>query len=109
VPEQSGRSKSVVVTAQELWELVVAYFKQETVEPLKNLRRFVAYGVAGAFCLGIGLVLVVLGGLRALQTETDRHLTGHLTWVPYAIALVFCVIVMVLAVTAATRKKGSRP
>ncbi|MCU1460629.1 MAG: hypothetical protein JWO37_704 [Acidimicrobiales bacterium] len=109
MPEPSGQSKSVVVTAQELWELVVAYFKQETVAPIKSLGRFVAWGVAGSFLLGLGLVLVVLGGLRALQTETDHHFTGHLTWAPYAIALVFCGLVAGLAVARATRKKGSRP
>ena len=109
MPEPSGQSKSVVVTAQELWELVVAYFKQETVEPVKSLGRFVGWGLAGSFFWGIGLVLIVLGGLRALQTETDQHFTGHLTWVPYAIALVFCGLIAALAVARATRKKGSRP
>jgi ABC-type Mn2+/Zn2+ transport system permease subunit len=102
-------SKSPVATLQELVQLVVAYFKQETVEPVKGLARFVAAGVAGSFLLGIGLVLIVVGGLRALQTETDNHLTGHLSWVPYAIALVFCALVAAIAVKRATRKKGSRP
>jgi hypothetical protein len=109
VPEPTEQTKSLAVLVQELWQLVVAYFKQETVEPIKNLGRFVAFGIAGSFMLGIGLVLVVLGGLRALQTETKGHLGGHLTWAPYAIALAFCLLVAGMAVRRATRKKGSRP
>ena len=76
---------------------------------IKALGRFVGFGVAGSLMLGVGIVLIVLGGLRALQTETDRHLTGHLSWLPYGIALVFCGLVASLAIMRATRKKGTRP
>jgi len=109
VPESTEPGTSLPVTLQELWQLVVAYFKQETVEPVKALGRFVGFGVAGSLMLGVGIVLIVLGGLRALQTETDRHLTGHLSWLPYGIALVFCGLVASLAIMRATRKKGTRP
>lgn len=102
-------TKSPVATVQELVQLVIAYVKQETIEPIKGLARFVAAGVAGSLLLGVGLVLLVVGGLRALQTETNDHLTGHLTWVPYAAALVFCGAVALLSVRRATRKKGARP
>ena len=69
----------------ELRELLVAYFKQETVVPLKQLGRYVAYGLIGALLLGLGVVFLGVAGLRALQTETDTALTGSWSWAPYAI------------------------
>ena len=38
----------------ELATLVVAYAKQETVDPLKRLVRFVVWGVAGALLVAVG-------------------------------------------------------
>jgi len=43
--EQTAPLPQVV---RELWELVVAYFKQETVIPLKQLGRYIAFGLLGA-------------------------------------------------------------
>ena len=71
--------------ATELWELVVAYFKQETVTPLKQLGRYVAFGTAGALLLGVGVVFLSMSGLRALQTETGDTFTGDWSWLPYLI------------------------
>lgn len=77
--------KPLPQVASELWELVVAYFKQETLDPLKQLGRYVAFGVIGAFLLGSGVVYVSMSGLRALQTETGDTFAGDWTWVPYLI------------------------
>ncbi len=71
----------------ELRELLVAYFKQETVVPLKQLGHYVAFGVVGAVLLGLGVVFLGVAGLRALQTETDTALTGNWSWAPYAIVV----------------------
>ncbi|HEX7521142.1 MAG TPA: hypothetical protein VF441_03685, partial [Acidimicrobiia bacterium] len=60
----------------ELWELVVAYFKQETVVPLQKLGRYLGLGVAGSLLLGLGVVFLGMSGLRALQTETGDTFTG---------------------------------
>lgn len=92
----------------ELWELVVAYLKQETVVPLKRLGRYVAWGLAGALLLGIGVVMVAVGALRALQTETGDTFTGNASWAPYAI--VFAGLVVGAGITwqarGARRSKG---
>jgi Putative Actinobacterial Holin-X, holin superfamily III len=98
--------KSLPTHIDELRQLVVDYAKQETVEPLKGLARFVAFGVAGSLALGIGLVLLAVAGLRALQTETGGHLTGSLTWLPYAIVLAGTLLVIALA--ASRIGKGRR-
>ena len=71
----------------ELWDLVRAYAQQETIEPIKGLGRYAAMGIAGSLLLAIGLVLLLLAGLRALQTETGDVFAEHLSWVPYLITL----------------------
>jgi len=90
----------------DLWQLIVAYAKQETVEPLKGIGRFVGIGIVGAILTSVGLVTLTIAGLRALQGETGDSLTGNWTWVPYAVVLV---VVLAVAGFAATRigKKGS--
>lgn len=92
--------KGIPMLATELWELVVAYVKQETIVPIKGLGRFLALGVAGSAVLSLGLVLLVLCLLRVLQTETDTTFTGNLSWAPYAITLVACAFVAGLAARA---------
>ncbi|HEY3722732.1 MAG TPA: phage holin family protein [Acidimicrobiia bacterium] len=89
----------------ELWELVVAYFKQETLAPLQQLVRVVALGLAGALLLGFGVVCVTVGGLRLLQEETGSTFTGNWSWAPYAIMTVVLILGGVLTWKIGTRKK----
>lgn len=104
--------KSLPTIAAELWELVVTYAKQETVDPLKRLGRFLVMGVPGALLTGIGLVLLSLAGLRALQTETGDTFEGSWSWAPYGILLIASGLVAVLSARAIgankrrARKKG---
>jgi uncharacterized membrane protein YedE/YeeE len=97
--------KTLVTQATELWQLVVAYFKQETLDPIKALGRFLAFGILGSVLLCLGLPLLMLGLLRFLQNETEDHLTGSLTWVPYAGTLVLSAIFAGLAARAISAKK----
>ncbi len=64
--------------------LLIAYVKQETLDPLKSLGRFVLFGVAGSVAIALGVGLLLLAGLRVLQTETGTF-HGNLSWVPYLI------------------------
>src|SRR2546421_12595299 len=99
----TSSSKSLPTLVEELWQMVLAYARQETVDPLKTLGRFVIFGVAGSFILGLGLVLLLLAGLRALQTETGTTFTGHWSWAPYGIAIAGGGLVVILAVAGASR------
>jgi hypothetical protein len=103
-----AEQKSVRVLVGELWELVLAYLKQETVEPIKALGRFVAFGVGGSILLSVGLIMLSLAGLRALQTETGSALTGNFSWVPYLVTMVGALAIAVLATwrISANRAKG---
>lgn len=108
--EARATDKNPLTIVSELKDLVVAYVKQETVEPLKGLARFVAFGIGGSLLLGIGLMLWVLALLRALQTETGSTFTGNLTWAPYLIATAGCILVAMLAVRAigSAKRKARR-
>jgi hypothetical protein len=86
-------------TIAETIDLVKAYAEQETIGPIKGAGRWIGMGLAGALTLGIGLSLVLLGLLRMIQTEWTRSSTGDLSWVSYAIVLIVCVGLIVLAVS----------
>jgi hypothetical protein len=92
--------KGVAEVATDLWQLTRDYAKQETVDPLKSLGKFLAKGVAGALALSLGLLFGALAVLRGLQTETGEHLTGSWDFVPYVAALVFTLVCAGLAVAA---------
>jgi hypothetical protein len=100
--------KSLPTHATELWELVVAYLKQETIDPIKELGRFVGRGVLGSAALCIGLPLIALAVLRAVQSETSDHLTGNWSWAPYLIAAAVCLVFIGLAGLGISRTKKRR-
>lgn len=95
---EETRTKNLPTLVAELWELVVAYAKQETIEPLKGLGRFLAWGVAGAVLTGMGAVFLLLAALRALQEETGDTFAGNWSWAPYAVTLAGALVVAGVAV-----------
>ena len=76
----------------ELKDLVVTYVKQQTIVPLKALGRYVGFGILGAVLLGFGVLLLGVGGLRALQTETGDTFAGDWSWAPYLITVAALVV-----------------
>jgi hypothetical protein len=54
---------------EDLFQLVVAYAKQETVDPVVKQAKALLKGIAGAALMAFGTVLLALGFLRALQSE----------------------------------------
>lgn len=89
--------KSLPALAAELYDLLRAYVKQETVEPMKGLGRAAMWGIAGSLLLGLGLVELAVAGLRALQTETGGRFGGTWSWAPYLIVLLGTTVVLLLA------------
>jgi hypothetical protein len=90
-------------SGSETIQLVIDYVKQETLDPLKGLGRFMVFGVAGSVALAIGLVILSIAFLRLLQTETGSTFAGNLSWVPYLICTVAVVLVAGIAVKAVSR------
>jgi hypothetical protein len=67
----------------DAFKLTVDYLKQEALAPLKGLGRFLIWGLAGSFAIAVGILLLLIGVLRVLQTQTGTALTGNWSWVPY--------------------------
>ncbi|MEA2828995.1 MAG: hypothetical protein QOG43_3434 [Actinomycetota bacterium] len=92
-----------VSDAKNLVQLVVAYFKQETIEPIKGLGRFVGWGLAGSLAVGLGGVMIVLGLLRLLQTVDAFD--GNWSFIPYLVVLTVASGGALAAVQAGTRDR----
>jgi hypothetical protein len=104
----AGRPAPIPTAVAELWELVVAYFKQETTEPLKSLWRVIAFGIAGSLLIGVGVVFIAIGALRLLQAETDVF-QGNWTFVPYVIVITGLMVAGAAMLKIGLRTKEPRP
>ena len=103
--------KSIPEVISELKELTISYAKQETIDPLKSQGRWITRGVGGSFLIGIGLSLLGLAGLRALQTETGTWFTGNLSWIPYLVVLIVLAgfaVASILAINKSNRQSKER-
>jgi membrane protein DedA with SNARE-associated domain len=94
-------------TIRELKDLVVAYAKQETIDPLKGLGRYVAYGILGAVLLGSGLFFLSMGVLRVLQTQTGDAFADWRSFLPYLIVVALLLILAYIAYVAASKRKAN--
>ena len=80
----------------EVVDLVKAYVRQELLGPLRGAGRWVSMGLAGSVALVVGVILLLLSLLRALQTETGAVFEGNLSWIPYLIAVAALAAVIAL-------------
>ena len=89
----------------EALDLVKAYARQETIAPLKNLGRFVGFGMAGGLCIALGIFFFALAGLRYMQTHRffGQHLTGNWSWLPYLIVFIFGSVITYLFASRITK------
>lgn len=106
VRPRASEDRSVPKVASELWTLTVGYAKQEIRDPVFALKSYLLYGIPAMLLMGMGCVLLAIGLLRALQTETGSTFTGSLSWAPYAIVLV--VATVVLGAVGAVITKGKK-
>jgi len=95
--------------AQDLLRLVIGYAKQETIDPIKGLGRFLGFGLAGALVGSVGLVLLLLGALRLLQTETGSAFGGRRTWIPYVLVVIASAAIAGGALKARSRGQRRNP
>lgn len=100
MPLSNRQSKASV---NDVFDLVKRYALQETVGPLKGVGRWIGLGLAGALCLGIGILVLLMALLRFLQTQTGDVFDGGWSFVPYVIVLL--VTVAIIAVVASRIQK----
>ncbi|MDZ7679694.1 MAG: hypothetical protein U5K29_14220 [Acidimicrobiales bacterium] len=103
----ASEPKATTDTVGELKTMLVDYAKQETVTPLKGIGRYLAWGMAGSLLVTLGVIMLALAGLRALQTETGTNFTGNLSWLPYLIVLGGLLVVVLIAVKAIQGRKSA--
>jgi hypothetical protein len=89
--EAKAKARNPTGDARELVDLVIAYAKQETLEPLKGLGKNAALGLGGAVLLGIGGLFCSISALRAMQSETDFFERHNLSYLPYFLTVVILV------------------
>jgi hypothetical protein len=96
-------------TVRELRELVIAYVKQEAVDPIKGMGKYVGFGVGGSLLLGFAAVCLEIGLLRLLQDEWLASWTDtNWSWVAYVIVVVISAAVAALVWYARGRKKAKQ-
>jgi flagellar biosynthesis protein FliQ len=106
------RGASIQRDLEEVRDLFIRYFKEQTVQPLKDLGRFVMFGVLGSILVAFGVVIGLLGLLRMFQ-DLFPVLDGSLSFIPYLIVVVLALLIGALVVQrifagAPRRSKGSR-
>jgi putative superfamily III holin-X len=94
--EVKAKARNPTGDAKELVDLVIAYAKQETLEPLKGLGKKAALGLGGAVLLGVGGIFVSIGALRAMQTETDWFEEHNISYLPYIFTVVILLILSLI-------------
>lgn len=102
-----GPRRGVRESGGDAVQMVIAYVKQETVEPLSGLGRFLLYGITGSLAIAIGTVILLVALLRLLQAETGAF-HGNLSWIPYVIVLVIAVGIIGLAMWRVTAGAARR-
>ncbi len=91
--------------AQEIQQMVVGYAKQETVEPLKSLGRYLGFGVAGSLLVFLGTFFWGLGLLRLMQSFEVFSGSSWASAPPYLIAIGGLSLILILIYSAMSRAR----
>jgi uncharacterized BrkB/YihY/UPF0761 family membrane protein len=97
-------SANPLESAQEAQQMLVAYAKQETIDPLKDLGWYLGWGLGGAVSIFLGVMFLALGLLRGLQ-QLETFDDGFWTVIPYTITVIALVVVLALIALLYSRAK----
>ena len=100
---QKKRSRPASIDA--VIDALSSYVKGQLVRPLSGAGRWLLFGIVGGVLVGAGLVFMLLGLLRLLQTELSgiSAAESRLSWLPYLIVLVVGVGVLVVTLQRISR------
>lgn len=96
-PKQKA-DESLPTLGRDLVTMVIQYVKQETIDPIRGLGRYLGFALGAMVVGGIGMILLVLGVIRLLQAETGAAFRGHLSFMPYLVAMVLSIAVIGVAI-----------
>lgn len=98
-------SPNPIEGAQEIQQMVVGYAKQETIEPLKQLGRYLGFGIAGSVLVFLGTFFWGLATLRLMQTFDVFSGSSWASSLPYLIAIAVLLLILALIYSAMSRAK----
>jgi hypothetical protein len=107
-PSSGKRPPPLPQLVTELRDMLVQYFREQTLVPLQKLGRYIGFGVLGSLLLGFGVVFLGTAGLRALQDETGDTFSGDWSWVPYLIMFVVLLFGAALVWLARTARRAEK-
>jgi len=84
----------------DVFDLVVSYAKQETIEPLRGALRWILWGLASMAFICTGLVFIVLGVVRVTQDVLGDSFLHSWSFVSYFVGVLACGIVVAFALTS---------
>ena len=99
----TGSPLRSTLSAVELFQMVRDYVKQETLDPLRGVGRWLAWGILGAIALLFGAVVGLVGLLRFLQAELITQ--QGLSWVPYFIVAIIAIGLIWFSLTRIARPR----
>ncbi|HEY3670985.1 MAG TPA: hypothetical protein VGN51_08625 [Acidimicrobiia bacterium] len=108
LPSSGKRPPPLPQLVTELRDMLVQYFREQTLVPLQKLGRYIGFGVLGSLLLGFGVVFLGTAGLRALQEETGDTFSGDWSWVPYLIMFVVLLFGAALVWLARTARRAEK-
>ena len=100
----SKSKNGIKADLQALRITLEAYAKQETLEPLKGLGRYLVFGMAGACLSAIGVGFLLMALLRGLQQQNSLF-GGRMSFVPYLIAALAGSAVLLISLKMMSREK----
>ena len=100
---QKKRSRPASIDA--VIDALTSYVKGQLVRPLSGAGRWLLFGIVGGVLVGAGVVFMLLGLLRFLQTELSGISADNsrLSWLPYLIVLVIGVGVLIFTLQRISR------
>ncbi len=102
---ESRKKRSRPASIDAVIDALSSYVKGQLVRPLSGAGRWLLFGIVGGLLVGAGVVFMLLGVLRLLQTELSgmSGVNSRLSWLPYLIVLVIGVGVLIVTLQRISR------
>ena len=104
----ADKDTGIGADVKDLVQTLRDYAKQETLGPLKNLGRYVGYGLLGAILMAIATIFLSLAAIRVLQSQLTWF-DGNFSFVPYLVGIVVLLVVVGLCAMAIGRDNYDTP